>query len=60
MFNKIWDLMNSKDKIHDMSNIIEKISHTIEMVDDAVAKDKNAKSGIIDAICQILQSHKEG
>lgn len=59
MFNSIWNAIESEGKIHDMRSIISHMADLMEVVEDAVVSGKDSKNVIIDAICQILQSHKD-
>lgn len=59
MFNKIWNALEDDCGIDEMKFILHSISCVINIFEEDYFKDHNAKNAAIDAVCEILQQHKD-
>jgi hypothetical protein len=59
MFNTIWNSLKEECGLSEMVSIIHGIKQFTEYFNQDYFADKDAKNAAIDAICQILQEHKD-
>ncbi len=59
MFNTIFSIFKSAGSLHNLSNVVESITDLLSYFSKEYIKDKDAKNAAIDALIEILKSHKD-
>jgi len=59
MLDKIKDLFKEELKYTHVAGLLQQIANIVNIVHAQYMKDPNGKNAAIDAICELLQSHKD-
>lgn len=59
MFDKIFHALHDEIAYEHMSIIMDLLKEVLEAVGQDYLKDKDKKNAVIDALCEVLQHHKD-
>lgn len=59
MLDKISSLFKEELKYTHVAGLLQQIANVVSIVNAQYMKDESGKNAVIDAICEILQSHKD-